>query len=349
MTRLDLDALTGDYGHRLGRLTGAQLQAAVDRFDLRRLVSAAPIPGGQFGQNVHLETDSGKWILRGCPHYDWQFPKERFFARQIATLSAIPAPWPYLIEPSRDRFGWSYALMPCLSGLQLSDPAVRARLTPGDETSIAQALGAGLAGLHEMTWEHAGFYVLQADDVVPYEVGHGERVLGEIDDLVAQCGRIECLTDPDLRWLRTLVDCTKTALDVPFEPTFVHHDFTSANVVVCRGRTVWSVSGVFDLMEAYVGDPEEDLIRSLFIYLSRKPELAADFLRAYVTHRPLREHAAGRLRLYMLLDCLVIWEFGHRFGKQWVASARDFRTWTEPYLGQDLTAIGGGTAGRDGV
>ena len=90
MTRANLAALTGDYGHRLGRLTGAQLQAAVSRFDLGRLVDAAPIPGGLFGQNVHLTTDSGAWILRGCPHYDWQLPKERFFARQIASRSRIP-------------------------------------------------------------------------------------------------------------------------------------------------------------------------------------------------------------------------------------------------------------------
>ncbi len=102
---------------------------------------------------------------------------------------------------------------------------------------------------------------------------------------------------------------------------------------------------MFDLMEAYVGDPEEGLVRPLFIYVSRKPGLASDFLRAYVKHRPLREHAAGRLRLYMLRDCLLIWEFGHRFRKQWVASARDFRTWAELYLGQDLAAIGGGPAG----
>ena len=254
MTSANLDALTGDYGHRLGRLTGAQLQAAVSRFDLGRLVDAAPIPGGLFGQNVRLTTDSGAWILRGCPHYDWQFPKERYFARQIAARSGIPAPWPYLIEPSRETFGWSYALMPCLPGLQLSDPAVRARVTSSEETSIARALGDGLSRLHEMTWAHPGTYSLEQNDVVPHECSHRERVLGEIDDLVAQCGRLESLTRPDLLWLRTLVNRNQTALDEPFESTFVHHDFTAANVV-SRGPTAWNVSGVFDLMEAYVRAP----------------------------------------------------------------------------------------------
>ncbi|MCY3958475.1 MAG: aminoglycoside phosphotransferase family protein [Chloroflexi bacterium] len=342
MTRPNLDALTGDYGHRLGRLTGAQLQAAVDRFDLGGLRGAAPIPGGQFGQNVHVTTESGAWILRGCPHYDWQFPKERFFARQIATRSRIRAPWPYLIEPSRGIFGWSFALMPCLPGLQLADPAVRARQTPAEATAIARALGTGLTMLHELTWTHAGAYAFKSDDVVPYAVGHRERVLGEIDDLVSQCGRLDSLSDSDLHWLRRLLKHNQAALDVSFQPTFVHHDFTTSNVVVNRSATAWNLSGVFDLMEAYVGDPEEDLVRALYNYSSRRPGLARDFLRAYVSRKPLREDATRRLRLYMLRDCLVIWEFGHRFSKQWVASAPGFRVWAQPYVGRDLEALSGG-------
>ena len=96
---------------------------------------------------------------------------------------------------------------------------------------------------------------LQVDDLGPNECSHRERVLGEIDDLAAQCGRLESLTKPDLRWLRTLVDRNRNALEVPFEPTFVHHDFTATNVVVSRGPAAWSVSGVFDLMEAYMRAP----------------------------------------------------------------------------------------------
>ena len=349
MTRLNLDALSGDYGHRLGWLAGTQLQAAVDRFDLGRLVSAAPIPGGQFGQNVHLTTESGAWILRGCPHYDWQFPKECYFARQIATRSGIPAPWPYLIEHGRDVFGWSYALMPRLPGLQLSDPAARARLTPAEETAIAQALGAGLTLLHELTWPHAGAYELQAGDVVPFAVGHRERVLGEIDALVTQCGRLDSLSDSDLRWLRRLVKHNQTALDVPFQPTFVHHDFTTSNVVISRDSGGWTLGGVFDLMEAYVGDPEEDLVRALFEDIARRPGLAREFLSAYASRRPLREDATRRLRLYMLRDCLLIWEFGQRFAKDWVDAAPDFRTWAETYIDRDLTTIRGSPADRGRV
>ena len=183
-------------------------------------------------------------------------------------------------------------------------------------------------------------------DVVPFAVGHRERVLGEIDALVTQCGRLDSLSDSDLRWLRRLVKHNQTALDVPFQPTFVHHDFTTSNVVISRDSGGWTLGGVFDLMEAYVGDPEEDLVRALFEDIARRPGLAREFLSAYASRRPLREDATRRLRLYMLRDCLLIWEFGQRFAKAWADAAPDFRTWAESYVDRDLTTIRGSPADR---
>ncbi|MBI2759933.1 MAG: hypothetical protein HYX51_00705, partial [Chloroflexi bacterium] len=42
------------YSERLGVLTPEQLQAALDRFNLGRLLDARPATGGLFGQNVLL-------------------------------------------------------------------------------------------------------------------------------------------------------------------------------------------------------------------------------------------------------------------------------------------------------
>ena len=72
--------------------------------------------------------------------------------------------------------------------------------------------------LHELNWTHAGAYALHEDDVVPFAVGHRERVLGEVDDLVSQCGRLDSLSDSDLHWLRRLLTPTQAAstLIVPF-------------------------------------------------------------------------------------------------------------------------------------
>jgi hypothetical protein len=72
-----------EYSPRLGTLTPAQFQAALDRFGLGRFLRAAPVPLGLIGQNVFLDSTTGEYVLRGAPHYAWQFPKERFFTHLL--------------------------------------------------------------------------------------------------------------------------------------------------------------------------------------------------------------------------------------------------------------------------
>ena len=66
---------THEYSARLGRISPAQFQAALDRVGHGAFVRAAPIPLGNFGQNVFVTATSGEYVLRGAPHYAWQFPK----------------------------------------------------------------------------------------------------------------------------------------------------------------------------------------------------------------------------------------------------------------------------------
>ena len=63
----------------------------------------------------------GDYVLRGRPHFAWQFPTERFYARFLREQANVPAPWPYQIDPDTDIFGWSYVLMPRMPGLQLAN------------------------------------------------------------------------------------------------------------------------------------------------------------------------------------------------------------------------------------
>jgi hypothetical protein len=171
--------LTREYSKRLGVLTAEQLDAALARFDLGTLVDAEPAPTGLFGQNVLLESTRGRFVLRGCPHYDWQFPKERFFARLIHERTSLGSPWPYRIEEATDIFGWSFAIMPRLPG----EPGIPEGREEG--RSYAEALGLALARLHELEWKEAGAYDLAADSVRPYPVSQAERVTGLIRERVA--------------------------------------------------------------------------------------------------------------------------------------------------------------------
>src|SRR5690348_13896887 len=121
---------------RLGVLTTEQMQAALDRFDLGTLVNAEPIPFGLFGQNIRLESDRGRYVLRVCSHYPWQFPKERFCAELLHERTSAPTPWPYLVETSTDILGWDFAIMPCLPGVPLADHDIRLALSDEEQRAI---------------------------------------------------------------------------------------------------------------------------------------------------------------------------------------------------------------------
>ena len=66
-----------EFSKRLGAISPAQFQAALDHFGLGHLVSAEPITLGNFGQNCFLHSTAGPFVLRGAPHYPWQFLEEQ--------------------------------------------------------------------------------------------------------------------------------------------------------------------------------------------------------------------------------------------------------------------------------
>ena len=96
------------YSQRLGMIADHQFQAALNRFQLGSFLHAEAIPFGNFGQNVFVSSTTGDYVLRGNPHFWWQFPTERFFARQIHERTQVPVPWPYLIDATSDIFEWSF-------------------------------------------------------------------------------------------------------------------------------------------------------------------------------------------------------------------------------------------------
>ncbi len=85
------------YSERLGVLDDRQFQAALARLGLGDFVRADPVSGGLFGQNVFVTSTTGAWVLRGAPHYDWQFPAERLSLCKrpcrITAGAATKVPW----------------------------------------------------------------------------------------------------------------------------------------------------------------------------------------------------------------------------------------------------------------
>jgi hygromycin-B 7''-O-kinase len=380
------------YSERLGTLSEEQFQAVLDRFDLGRFIHAEPISFGLFGQNVFVSSTKGEYVLRGAPHFWWQFPTEQFYARQLHEHTRVPVPWPYLVDTASDIFGWSYALIPRMPGVQLADPEIYRQLAVEDRRGIARALGENLALMQELSWPFAGRYDAASDSVQPFELAHelawpfpmqgevstrtpitcSERVITCLRNNLARARSYNGYTTADdIAWVEGAITRSRDALEVPFQPCIVMEDYKRDNVVAVRGAGGWRISGVFDLMSAYFGDGEADLSRTVGMYILQspqngvkkegqgpplstasqretgyqqnpekstnfpegrdEPELAHEFVRAYLDVRPPRPGFAERFVVYTLLDRAILWEYIQRNDAPWWDKQGTFRDWAERY------------------
>jgi aminoglycoside phosphotransferase (APT) family kinase protein len=327
------DPFTREYSKRLGVLTGGQLRAALTRFGLGELRAAGPAPGGLFGQNVFVTSSSGEYVLRGAPHYDGQFERERYFCGVIHERTEARAPWPFLIEKSPKVFGWSFAMMPLLPGVHLSDRDVQRSLTGDDRLGIARAMGAYLPLIQQATWDAPGDYDYPRAEVAPLEVAYADWFAGRTRDWLARCRQASgATTADDVAWVESVIAAARPSLGAAFTPVLVHTDYAEGNVVAERAGKGWRICGVFDLGDAYAGDSEYDLARLACWYGRRSGDELRAFIDAYTDVRPPRAGFEGRLSLYILAERLTIWEYGQRNGIWFTDPRQTLRAWAEPFV-----------------
>ena len=297
------------YSERLGVIDPDQLFAVAERFDLGDVTAAEPATTGLFGQNIFLTTSKGRFVLRGHPHGHVQLTKERRVADFIDERSSLPAPWPYVVCDDTEVFGWTYALMPMLEGTtgstlwETADEAGR--------LALAAAAGEALARLHEADSEFFGPYDAQLDDFVEMD-DFGDWALHRLQHWRSACRAVNALSTGAEQYIDDLIEACAPALSEPFTPVLVHHDFKLGNLNFELTGDAFEPTGVFDLMEAYIADGEEDIVRMLWSLQADDQRNA--FVDAYTAHYPFRPGAAERLALYALSDWLVIWEYGRRVG-----------------------------------
>ncbi len=346
------------YSQHLGILSDAQFQAALDHFQLGHFISAEAIPFGSFGQNVFVSSTTGEYVLRGQPHFQWQFPTEQFFVQQLHERTSVPVPWPYLIDDTSDIFGWSFVLMPRMQGLQLADEEVKKRLSTVEKQGIAYALGENLAQMQKLIWPVAGRYNAATHSVEPFErihtlvwpfsaessvrsanmestiISYGEAVKEGLRYSLVHTQEYNATTTTveDIAWVEELIAEAQDALNEPFEPCFLMEDYKEGNLVVTQYGERWRVSGVFDFMEGHFGDGEADLSRQIAEYLDEDPQLAEEFFAAYLKHKLLRPGFAKRFPIYMLLDRAILWDFFQRHGWRWWPEHWTFRNWASQYI-----------------
>ena len=327
-----------EYSARLGTLSDEQLQAALDRFGLGRLVSAEPVANGLFGQNLMLETSSGGYVFRGAPHWntagedDWQFQKERFFSRLVHESGTGPeVPWPYLLCAERDIFGWGFALQPRLPGGPLTQPMHR-HYSPAELIEQSRELGVALGKLHTVKVSVAGAHDASSDSIAALPTRYADYVRATIDDLLERSLTASKATSAaDVAWAHSVVEGARGALALPFQPTVVHLDYGFHNTLWNRDEQGWQLTGVVDWHTSEAGHPESDLARPLATDMQYRLGGRAAFLVAYHEEQPSLPGFEARFPVFMLWERLLIWQY-------WQARRGGFREgvgmreWMEPFV-----------------
>jgi hygromycin-B 7''-O-kinase len=305
--------MVDEYSRRLGKIFPEQFQSALERFGLGLFVRAEPIPFGLFGQNVFVTSTQGEFVLRGVPHYAWQFPTEQFFADKLHYRTRVPVPFPYQVDPDIDIFGWSYVIMPRLSGIPLSDKSRAASFPIKDRLAIARALARTLAEAHTLTWDCGGKYDPETRRVLPFDKGYAAWVVECIREKLGRARSYNShTTASDSGWVETIIKNSMDALSEPERSCVVLGDYGEHNVLVDRDGSGWRVSAVFDLMTAHFGDGEADLSLPVTDYLSQNRALADAFIQEYTRRVVVRPSFAARQKVFMLNLKLSFWEYWQR-------------------------------------
>lgn len=257
-------------GQRLGQITDAQFQQALTRAGYGDFVSATPITQGLFGQNVYVTSTHGEWVLRGVPHYDWQFPHEQRYAEWLAQ-AGIPTPAPYWHCVDTDIFGWEFVIMPRMPGVTLA--LLDAHKTCAVWTEIAEAQGDMLRRIHAVPVPPAQVIT----DMAMWRVEYAQQIRTAVE---SACQHSAWTTAADVAWVEQVIATGLAAVD-DGPLAVVLRDYKLENMTMMQTATGWQVTGVFDLMEAAVGHPESDSVRQALAYLDAgQPMAARQFVRA---------------------------------------------------------------------
>jgi len=321
-----------EYSKRLGKLTSDQFQAALTKFGLGDFVKADSVSSGLFGQNVIITSTEGKFVLRGKPHYEWQFPKEKYGAELLHTFTKAPVPYPYLHDTSTDIFGWSYLIMPYMSGISPANEEI----SINERIDISYALGKNLAELHECKWAFPGQYDQLTNTIKPFDSGYKEWLIMNMEQMLTKINDNSGICKNEALWVREYVNKNVSVLQGSFQPCFVMNDYSPGNVVVKKVNGEWIISGLFDLMEYYFGDGLADLVRLTAMYLdnykNKAPDLIRVFVEGYFSKVAKEENIIEKFKLFMLMDRLLVWEYGIRPDVTWFNKNDSFSDYVKRYI-----------------
>jgi len=292
---------------------------------------------------VFLTSTKGEYVFRGRPFYNEQFDVEKFAVENLREKTNVTTAYPYIIDNDTDIFGFKYAIMPRMSGIQtMNGGTLILDLSKDERLKIARAMATALAEMHKLTFELVK-YQKDADLFTPPNMlqeysAHAEltigRIANEIEDL------IEIKSD-DIKYINDIIMKNKDSLLIPFEPRFLMGDFKEDNVLFSNDNSEWKVCAVFDFAMSHFGDCEKDLSRICAMYIDedemdKNASLTKEFVNTYIKLNPPREKFLERLKLYMLEERKGIWWWAKTQNRAWWDKNMNFTEWLAPYLNVDF-------------
>jgi aminoglycoside phosphotransferase (APT) family kinase protein len=247
-------------------------------------------------------------------------------AELLHEKTQVPVPYPYLLEKSKEIFGWEFVIMPRLKGKNLSDDLSEGWLSEEDRVEIAEVQGTTLKEAQKVTYEYCGKYDLETSSIQAYTPDWFTEFSNQIFARLEKAGHHNDKTpQADIDWAEGLIEEAKRFID-DFTPCFYMQDYKPGNMVVDKVAGKWQVTGLFDLMEASFGHPEADISRMFAVYIEKRREnLAYAFINSYLENDADLNSFVKRFSLFMLHDRSIIWEWVQRTDNAWWDKSWTFR------------------------
>jgi aminoglycoside phosphotransferase (APT) family kinase protein len=243
--------------------------------------------------------------------------REQFFSAAIRKTTRLISPWPYEIDTLCDLLPYPYAVMPRLSGQTFWWSEDQ------DWSAIGVALAEAAVELHRPEWPRSGEWNPETNDIVPSVAHCRQRIDGLIEQIATTSNPLD---KESRRWIEEQLTPINDAPDAG-RIGLIHGDLVIGNVCMELIDDRWSVTGVFDLENSRIGDPEEDLAGHLWwACYGGRPEAATSFIRRYAQEYPI----SARLPGYLIVRLLANWEFGRRNHEPWYGDAQTFAEWAKP-------------------
>ncbi|WMT39661.1 hypothetical protein RE628_19965 [Paenibacillus sp. D2_2] len=204
--------------NKVGVLTNNQVQEMLDRYNLGKLISIQETSKGVGKQTMFVSSTAGEFVLKGNPLYEGQFVEEKFYIENLSELTNLPLSLPYIVDQQNDIFGWTYAIMPRLSGVHFNDQDLKEQMNLEEKIEIVEVLVECLCKLHHWKVESYGEFDPKNYTIRPFHDSYKTWIYHRIRYWLEDAKKYSVITTKDVNWVEDLLLECEEAFDTLHSP-----------------------------------------------------------------------------------------------------------------------------------